>query len=768
MVAMAPGRAQMAMTTPKRAATISSSALRQISKDSPEQKRQRRNRTQTERVWQREAFDYAEKVGELGALLTLQSNIVSLCGFPVRRWDDDEADWVANDPDADDDADEITPLGTLDPAPPPKVPGAPPAPESPKVKQPKQTKPAKAKPKYDDRPANVMRSFVGPDGGAVDLIRRAAYNVFCAGDCTLLGTPHPKDIGILWEFLSVLELYPNPDGAMIRRRGGTGAAEEKLPDDNYTGRLYRSDIAYSDLASSEVKRVLPILQEIVTLTMMVDAIAKSRVPADLLFIPEGMSFAGSHTEAVEAEPGVDVADDSDDTDDLVDDLFDHMTAPFNDPGSAARLVPLVIVGPINEHSGRSGIEVIKLSREFDQFAQELRAEALGRLANALDAPPEAMTGKSSLSHWTAANVDSEFIVKHIQPTGILIADFLTWGYLRPMLEAYEDMTPDEALQFKIEFDPSPVIARADEAKSARDLSDWLSDDAILMANGFTKADMASAEVIRQRRLWQLVSSGGDFAKLLPLLPGFENVNPDMIGTPPAPPAPPPPPPLEAVDAVGNPKALGAKAKLDAANAETKPKPGRGRPAKDDGKEKSTGDETPKAKTKPGQKAEPKALAASAGEVDMAVLVERLAVAGDAAISRALERSGSKVISLSQSKNPMLRDRLRSARKDRVMSLVTGAELTALGQTPKRLLDGAWDDLAIQAREWMRAHLIEQGVDELAADDRSALAAHHLCSQLQDLAEHSMLRSWRAGTNGLRVPHSLINEVLEQAAYAGAL
>ena len=288
LVASSPGRQQMAMTTPKRAATISSSALRQISKDTPEAKKARRNRAQTERVWQREAFDYADKVGELGALLTLQSNIVSLCGFPVRRWDDDEADWVANDPDADEIGD-IEPLDVPEPPPPQPNPitGITP-PAKPKPKPPK--KKAKKPEVYDDRPANVMRNFVGPNGGQTDLIRRAAYNLFCAGDCTLLGTPHPKDIGILWEFLSVLELYPNPDGEMVRRRGGVGTAEEKLPDDNYTGRLYRSDIAYSDLASSEVKRVLPILQEIVTLTMMVDAIAKSRVPADSAVHPRGHEF----------------------------------------------------------------------------------------------------------------------------------------------------------------------------------------------------------------------------------------------------------------------------------------------------------------------------------------------------------------------------------------------------------------------------------------------------------------------------------------------
>lgn len=724
--ANAPGRQQLAMTSPKRKATISSSALRQIKDDSPAIRRKRRNRAQTDRTWQQEAFDYAGLVGELGALLTLQSNIVSLCGFPVRRWDNDESDWVANDPEFDtpapDKADKKAPPTAAD-ATPDVPPAAAPEPK-PKVKS-----------KYDDRPANVMRAFVGPDGGAVDLYRRAAYNLFCAGDCTLLGTSHPKDTGILWEFLSVLELFPNADGRMVRRRGGVGSELEELPEDNFTGRCYRSDIAYSDLSSSEVKRVLPILQEIVTLTMMVDAIAKSRVPANLLFIPEGLSFVGAKAPGtVEGDPEGDEGEDGEQQE-LVDELFDHMTAPFNDPGSAARLVPLVITGPLNEHTGLSGIEVIDLSRSFDAFAQELRAEALQRLAQGLDAPPEALSGKGSVNHWTAANIDSEFIVKHIQPIGILVADFLTWAYLRPMLEAYEGMSADEAMMFKIEFDPSPVIARADEAKSARDLSDWLSDDAILAANGFTKADMAGTEVIRQRRLWTLVSTQpGQFGKLLPLLTGFEDVDPELIGTPPPPPVAEPP-------------------------ADEQPPDGKQPPV--DGKVANTGDEVP-------AKAAPRGVNNAQDDQAMTVLVERLVTAADAAVGRALERSGAKVISLAQSKNPELKARLTNARKDRVMSLVTSADLAQLSITPRKLLDKSWDDIAAQAREWIQAHLEANGVDAMEANDRAAFASHHLCERLQELTTTKLTTSWRNGPNGLRVANALVNEVLEQAAFAGAL
>jgi len=293
------------------------------------------------------------------------------------------------------------------------------------------------------------------------------------------------------------------------------------------------------------------------------------------------------------------------------------------------------------------------------------------------------------------------------------------------------------MKFKIEFDPSPVIARADEAKSARDLSDWLSDDAILAANGFTKADMASAEVIRQRRLWTLISTQpGQFAKLLPMLPGFEGIDIALVGTPPPAPVAPLPPGFDPADPTGK--------------------------AKPDDKNKSTGDEKPTT-----TKAPAGANNAQTGQ-DLTLLVERLATASDAAITRALERSGSKVISLSQSKLPDLKARLTNTRKDRVMSLVTSSDLAQLAITPKKLLDKAWDDLAVQAREWIQPHLEASGMDALTANDRAAFATHLLCETLQDLTTSKLTTSWRPGPNGLRVPNSLINEVLEQAAFAGAL
>lgn len=685
------------MEPPSRTYKVSSAALRTIGEEPKASRRRRRQISQSDREWQSEALDYAEKVGELGALLELQANTVSLCGFPVRRWDEKSASWQANDPAFDD---------TDDPS-----------------------------DNYEPKPGNVMRAFIGPDGGTEELIRRAAYHLFSTGETSLLGTP--IDDGILWEFLSVEELRLESDGTYARYSSGFGneRLDFKEGDDFYTARLHQSSARYSALATCQVKRVLPICQEIVTLTMMVDAIAKSRVSANLLFIPDELTFAPdpeppSEDEDPNTPPGDEDDRDAVDEDSLIDELFDHMTAPLTDPGSAARIVPIIIRG--KAEYGKE-IRVISLARELDMWAQELRMEALGRLAQGLDAPPEIMSGKATANHWTAANIDSEFIVKHIQPTGRRIAAFITTAYLRPMLIAFEGMSAEEAENYMVEFDPSPVIARADEAKSARDLADWLSDEALLTANGFTKADLASTETLRQRRLWELVKTQpAVYGKLLPLIKGFEDVDTaeiGQVGTP-----------LnnEPVD----PNAPDAQnpSKLDQGKSGDTTKG-------DKVVDKTSGTETPD---------KPEGLA---------LMIERIATCADQSLLRARERAANRVVSTFQS-DPIAKARFASMSKPRVLASLSPQDRQRLTERKVRLLDGAWDDFTAYTRSWISDYLLACGTSVAEAEATAATAAAVLQDRLNTFAEETMFLTVKRGGNGLNVPHDLVTDVVEQAVLAG--
>jgi hypothetical protein len=423
-----------------------------------------------------------------------------------------------------------------------------------------------------------------------------------------------------------------------------------------------------------------------------------------------------------------------DIDTLVDEIYEHVNQSQMDPLSAARLVPLVLVG-----EGEQGqyIKVIELSRELDGWAQDLRQEALVRLARGLDAPPELMQGRANTNHWTSAIIDQDFLVKHIQPIGQLIADFLTVNYLRPMLQAFEDMSEEEAFQWKVVFDPSPVTARADEAKTARDLRDLLSDEAILSANGFDKADQVSEEQRTERRVWELIRLNPTlFAPLLLQMPGFEEWDLEQV--------------LELIAAQATAEAaVGVnETVVDPDTGElVDPLPGtkaaatNDKPVEEGGTDAETGTETPD---------QPEGLAA---------LTEALLTEVDLAVDSALTKAGSRLVShLQGAKDDSLRARAKSARKQTLASTMTRSDLNELGTTPGKLLRGAFDELQTRSAALAYESLAVGDVEdpETAAD----LIGMAIAANVEGYVRDHFHDNLQHGENGHRVPTSLVLGIVE--------
>ena len=299
-------------------------------------------------AWQRDGYTYNELVGEVGFVNNLTANTVAAADLRIVR-SDEKGDWVES---------------------------------------------------TDPRAQSVMDAFVGPIGGIEELLRRASLHMQIAGESWLVGTQIVDEfeipLGILWEFLSTEEVKVDADGNVIRNPSGTRqsaygskSAIGHLDEDVYIARLWRSDPRWSDRADSPMKRVLPICREVVVLTQVVDAIAKSRLSAGILFIPDEMSFGpDNETE----DPG----DDTDDIDEFMQELISHLSAPVDDRTSAAALVPLLLRGAAELGDK---VQLIEIARDLDNLYQELRQEALHRVARGLDIPPEMMEGKGSLNHW---------------------------------------------------------------------------------------------------------------------------------------------------------------------------------------------------------------------------------------------------------------------------------------------------------------------------------------------------------------------------------
>jgi len=669
-------------------ARLSASALHTVSDGTPKP-------NTYDKEWQRVAFELTDLVGEMGYLHNLTADTAARCDLIPEKWNGKR--WMVTD---------------------------------------------------DEKVVRVLKAFVGPRGGQTELKRRAALHLAIAGESYLIGTrartKTGAPLGIVWEFVSTEEFVIQQDGQSYRRRDGSG--REDLDQDAYVARMWKSHPRWSDQADASTRRILPIAKEIVVLTQLVDAVAKSRLNAGILFVPDDMSFSPQDYEDTDADTGDD--GDQEGIDELSDEIMKHMKAPVEDRTSAAALVPLLMRGPgvIGEHATKDLMGLVDLVRDLDTWAQELRREALHRLASGLDAPPETLEGKGALNHWSAYNIDQEFISKHVAPKGDLIADFLSEAYLRPMLEEFESMTPDQAGEYRLAFDTSAVRTVTDEAANGRIVYDRgeASGASLRRTHGLTEADAPSDEERQSRDAKDLLGKIPTLAPtLLPLIDGFEDV---AIVAPPVVPGignMPGPNPAQG----GTPIVQGTPG-----TPQTQRLPA--------GRKEATG-------PAPSNGTEPTANSGSDVPVPrgpgLSAIVRDLVVAADAALDRAFERAGTRLASsVVNKKDDPLCDRVRGVDRVMVMSLASPADLSRIDLSPTKLLDGAWDRISATARKLIREYLEAEGENPLLADDKSALAASNLCQELDTYARFMLHRSLPTHTNGMRVPDDLVIRALSAA------
>jgi len=657
---------QFAIRRPRRtSARVSSAALQTVGEIT--------RSASKDDAWQSDAYTYNELVGEVGFVNNTTANTVAAADLRIVRRDE-SGDWVES---------------------------------------------------TDPRAQSVMDAFVGPVGGIEELLRRAAMHMQIAGESWLVGTQIEDEfhnpLGILWEFLSTEEVKVDGDGNVTRNPSGTkqstygsNAKTGQLDEDMYIARLWRSDPRWSDRADSPMKRVLPICREVVVLTQVVDAIAKSRLSAGILFIPDEMSFGpDDETE----DPG----DDTDDIDEFMHELMTHLSAPVDDRTSAAALVPLLLRGAAD--LGEK-VKLIEVARDLDDMYQQLREEALHRVARGLDIPPEMMEGKGELNHWTGYNIDSEFASKHVIPLGEALAEFITTSYFRPMLVQFEDFTEEEAEAFALKFDSSSIISKP-EAGQVRGAWDRrvASDLTYLRSLGLDEDAMPNEEEKKRRWLEAILES--DPVVWGPvLMPVLHPETADLFN------------------------GLGAPvAAIDAPSRE-----GSGMTGPDTAPDPSLVDGMD----------EPDAPSTSTSTVDTSALVDRLAVAADAALERALERAANRVLPFVNG-DEELRARLRSTEKVDVLTAIGSTRFRGFSISTDEVMAGAWDSFEMKGRAWVRRYLVQTGAPDWYAEEQSEAIIAEITGLLQQHAMSSLHRPMQRGDNGLLVPTDLIRLALESAA-----
>lgn len=346
-------------------------------------------------------------------------------------------------------------------------------------------------------------------GGHAEILRELAINVSIAGECYLYGrieggrAPDPLVIGDpgepgveVWDVRSIdevvvdgegkIRVYDDPEQASKGSAGGQLVDLDS--DDVFLVRIWHRHPRWSSQADSMLRGVLGAAEELLITEQAIRAIARSRLSAGLLMIPEEITFASSNPSRGE--------DAGSDEDPFLRDLMDAMLLPIQDEGDASAIVPIVVRGK-GEHLQQA--RFLFPDRKLDDQVLERQTAALRRIAQGMNLPVEVITGMADVNHWTAWQIEEATFKAHVEPLAIMLVNAITEGYLRPYLEAVK-LDPELIDRLVVWYDPSRLIAKPNTTESAGDAHDRyaISDAAYRRVKGYDDDDAPSEDEIRAR------------------------------------------------------------------------------------------------------------------------------------------------------------------------------------------------------------------------------------------------------------------------------
>lgn len=368
-------------------------------------------------------------------------------------------------------------------------------------------------PVQDTAISDILGAVGGSASGLAQMVQRVGVNLFVAGECWLAGIPRevfPASLLSPPTLSTAVEVAPSQGEAVINAPVGTLAIDdlewralsvsevrstgggevtlllgedesEKIvchPEDIFLIRVWRPHPRKWWEGDSPTRSSLPVLRELVGLTMHIGAQVDSRLAgAGLLIVP------ASAKRALNVAAGVE--EDSEE-DPFTEALMEAMITPISDRANASALVPLVVTVP-DEVTDK--FQYLTFAKPLDSEARSLRDEAIRRLALGQDAPPELLLGTAGMNHWGAWLVREDVVTTHIEPPLALICDAITTQYLWPVL-ADTGMDEATAHDYVVWYDVDHMITRPNRSTDALTLFDKgaISDVAVRDATGFSEAD----------------------------------------------------------------------------------------------------------------------------------------------------------------------------------------------------------------------------------------------------------------------------------------
>jgi hypothetical protein len=473
----------------------------------------------------------------------------------------------------------------------------------------------------------------------------------------------PSDDGTdteVWTVLSTDEVQPVGSGGRMGIVSVPGKPARPLdPAKEALIRLWVPHPRYKAVADSPVRSIRDVLEDIVLIGRELRAASRSRIAANgILFVTHDMSVVKPRN------------DDTDEPDDFAADLEAATLAPIANEGEAGAVVPIVVQA---DKEDIAAVKHVTFERATSaDLGDKLRA-SLTRMAESIDVPPTVVTGLGDTNHWNAYVIDATTWRNHLEPGVRIMVDSITEGYLRTSLamattQGGYGFSPDETRQVVVWYDAGKVTENANRAQDAKDAYDrfaigakalrdalgWNDDDApndeelMVMLASKVSPDPATAGALIQHMLGNKI----DIPQPTVTQPTVVNAPPDQQQLPPGQPA----------------------------NPERAPQ---------------TVQTPPGARTASAAPALRIVTADKLAAIDQAIL-ERLLVAADAAVSRAIEKANARVRSAAQGK--MAKADL--VQHGDVLAAVLKAEgVAALGLTEDLLLAAAFVVLERQFTDW---------------------------------------------------------------------
>lgn len=361
-------------------------------------------------------------------------------------------------------------------------------------------------PAYD-----VFESMRGKGAHFSQMIKRLAINLGVPGDGYIAGLPKDGPVkkdgtisklvngispfggkkdeddleGIVledlrWRMISISEIQFDKTGE-VKIRDEDDKWVEWNADDIILIRVWNPHPERFSQADSPVRSNLPVLRELVGLTMKISANIDSRLAgAGILWIPTEID------QAVRAAAG---ATGEDDLSPLAEAVMDAMITPISDRSNASSVVPLMPVVP------GDWIEKIR----YDDFAKlatsedrQDREEAIRRMALGEDCPPELLLGVGNMNHWGAWLVKEDVVTTHLEPPLALMCDAMTSQFFWPVLE---QQNLDDFEDYVIWYDVTHLIVKPDKSDDALAVfnAGELSGESLRDATGFGEDDAPPAD-----------------------------------------------------------------------------------------------------------------------------------------------------------------------------------------------------------------------------------------------------------------------------------